>query len=239
MAALAMLFMTAGSANAVTVEIQFDDFEAMGASGISADATQEANSGWRDITNKFDSTPGNAGNNNARTDVSGHDGNFSTTSTGRGVRVRSSTGSMTLDDAMQLTTLGATSVSISLDLLEVSAGYFGALYYSDKADWDRNSLVLIDSYDGSGNVNPLGTWVAKSYTLSDGVDGINFTDDAFFVIGKRFQNDGSGGANSTFHIYDNIRITAELANPVPEPATATLAMLGLGGLVMRRRRANA
>lgn len=36
---------------------------------------------------------------------------------------------------------------------------------------------------------------------------------------------------------DNLSINGEVTAGVPEPATATLAMLGLGGLVMRRRRA--
>jgi hypothetical protein len=47
---------------------------------------------------------------------------------------------------------------------------------------------------------------------------------------------GSGNAannsNTAGAFYDNITITV-----IPEPATATLAMLGLGGLLMRRRRA--
>ncbi len=48
-------------------------------------------------------------------------------------------------------------------------------------------------------------WVHQSYTLTDGVGGIVFTDTAQFMI-RRFPLTGVG-ANSTYHIFDNINIT--------------------------------
>lgn len=50
-----------------------------------------------------------------------------------------------------------------------------------------------------------------------------------FLIGAR-----TGGANDN-HFVDNLRIAIN-ASAVPEPATASLALLGLGGLMFRRRR---
>jgi hypothetical protein len=73
--------------------------------------------------------------------------------------------------------------------------------------------------------------VAKSYALTDGVGGINFSDDAYFMIRKISVAETIGGANSTFHVFDNISVTS-----VPEPSST--ALLGLGGLalILRRRK---
>lgn len=57
--------------------------------------------------------------------------------------------------------------------------------------------------------------------------GTSFTNDEGFS----FSVDYAGGANNNDIV---LRLTA--VPPVPEPATATLALVGLGGLVMRRRR---
>jgi|TARA_B110000908_G_scaffold76839_1_gene92478 hypothetical protein len=222
--ALTGLALATGSANAAVVML--DDFESMGASGISADATQEANSAWTDVTSLYNAStsPIANKNDNARTDQSGHDGSGG--NAGRGMRVRSSTGAATLDAPMALS--GETSVTIAFDLKENTSNYVLALQYSSTADFA--SPVEIDRFVGLG-ANPLGTWVAKSYALTDGVGGINFSDDAYFMIRKISVAGTNGGANSTFHVFDNISVTS-----VPEPSST--ALLGLGGLalILRRRK---
>ena len=216
------LGLTVGSANAAVT--LFDDFEAMASNGISADATQEGNSAWMDVTSKYNAVSGSSGNNNARTDQSGHDGVGG--NSGRGMRVRSSTGAATQDVPMSL--IGETSLTIGFDLKENTANYVLALQYSSSADF--TSPVEIARFEGLG-ANALGTWVAKSYTLTDGVDGITFTDDAYIMIRKLSVGGTNGGANNTFHVFDNISITSAA---VPEPSST--ALLGLGGLALMMRR---
>jgi MYXO-CTERM domain-containing protein len=229
----------AQSSNAATIVISNDTFETMAANGISADATQEANSAWMDVTGKYRADQGNSGNQNARTDVGGFDGtNYGSVGSGvafgdagRGLRVRSSTGAATLDSAMQLVTLNASSLTIAFDLQENTASYVLALQYSSTADFA--APVEIDRYVGLG-ANALDSWVAKSYTLTDGVGGITFTDTAYFMIRKLSVAGTQGGINSTFHYFDNIVISAETP-AVPEPSIALLGGLGLIGLLRRRR----
>lgn len=218
------LLLVAGAAQAVTVEIQFDTFEGMANSGVSANASQEALSGWRDVTNLgFRADNGTAGDNNVRSDQAGN-------GSAKGMRVRSSTGAATLDNAMQLSTLGATEVTMGFDInLDDNSTYNLIVTYSEDAAF--TAPVTLATYSSFGTDN--GGFFSDSITIVDGVSGIVFSDDAYFMI----RNPGTGGANSTFHTFDNILITAEVpANAVPEPATATLALVGLGGLVMRRRR---
>lgn len=88
--------------------------------------------------------------------------------------------------------------------------------------------MLLDTIDGNSNLN---LWIAKSYTLVNGV-GTTFTDTSYFRIRKLRPNPAgtNAGANSTFHVYDNILISA-----VPEPSAALLGGLGLLALLRRRR----
>jgi hypothetical protein len=103
-----------------------------------------------DVTSKYNALTGSSGNNNARTDQSGHDGVGN--NAGRGMRVRSSTGAATLDAPMALS--GETSVTIAFDLKENTSNYVLALQYSSTADFA--SPVEIDRFVGLG-ANPLGT----------------------------------------------------------------------------------
>ena len=76
---------------------------------------------------------------------------------------------------------------------------------------------------------PNGGW--ETWTISTFIEAGNP------LIGQplRVELFNAGGAQPQF---DNVHITAQLrgGDAVPEPATATLAILGLGGLMMRRRR---
>jgi len=174
---------------------------------------------------------------NVLNDQGGFGGTYGlATNAGKAARVRSTNGAMLTEAALQLVTLNMESIVFSFDLKQVSANQFHVVEYSTDAAF--TAPVLLDTITGLGS--SVGLWETRSYTLVDGV-GVNFTDDFFFRIRKmRPQPAGTvNGANNTFHVYDNILITGverQSAAAVPEPATATLALLGLGGLMMRRRR---
>lgn len=98
-----------------------------------------------------------------------------------------------------------------------------------------------------------GTWDGSTYSIYlDGVLAGSVAGSGSILLGndplRLGQSAASGATNNGFfgliddaRIYNNALSAAEIfniANPtVPEPTTAALAMLGLGGLVMRRRRA--
>lgn len=239
--ASALVFTTSLSNAAVT--ITSDDFEVAlptdgsvnNARGISLDpngSTQTNNLysaaeatvvndgiAWRDVSGIFDATGAVAFNSNARVDQAG---NGSAT----GMRVRAGTGAATLDSAMQLVALSATSVTMTYDVnLDDNSAYTLLIQYSDSADFSSAITLATLTSDGTNNG---GFMTGESVTVTDGVGGVTFTDDAYFMIIR----DGAG-ANSSFHTFDNIVITAET---IPEPSSG--ALLGLGGLalILRRRK---
>tara|TARA_B110000908_G_C10022646_1_gene343615 strand:+ start:38 stop:703 length:666 start_codon:yes stop_codon:yes gene_type:complete len=209
---VAGLALAAGSANAATVQLRFDDFEDAGT------VVASPPSDWQDD-----------GNSNARGDQAGSDGLGG--SAGKGVRVRSSTGEMFLGTALQLATgdggSAFASLTISFDIRPDDAGYNTRLQYSALGDF--TDVVELVNINGGDAPYTVGAWLVNdSHTITDGVGGYVFTDTA----NLRFFSDG-GGANSTFNVFDNVLITAE---QIPEPSTT--ALLGLGGLalIMRRRK---
>lgn len=229
--ALAAISLTTASAHGA-ITIQSDNFNTMNRTGtgnltaISDNPTQEAASGWKDVTSQFNALSVSTGA-NARSDQLGFGGTYGSADTaGVGVRVRSSTGAMTLDNAMQLTTLAQPQVTITFDLRENSANYFLALQYSSDAAF--TTPITIATFDGNTPAD-LGVWRFKSYTITNGEGGVVFSNDAYFMI-RKVSGSGVTGANSTFHTFDNIVITA-----IPEPSAALLGGLGLLALLLRRR----
>ncbi|MDQ8192190.1 hypothetical protein [Roseibacillus persicicus] len=65
-------------------------------------------------------------------------------------------------------------------------------------------------WDQAGNGGYL---LGERVTITDGVDGVVFTDDAYFMI-RRNPDTPTGNSNPTFHIFDNILITADTVDPV-------------------------
>ena len=93
---------------------------------------------------------------------------------GSAVRVRSSNGGMLNKQGLQLLAMGATSVSLSFDLKQVTANLVHVVEFSNNigfltsgtTDGKGNNVLLLDTIDGNTD---LGLWIAKSYTVQDGV----------------------------------------------------------------------
>ncbi|MFK7912201.1 MAG: PEP-CTERM sorting domain-containing protein [Akkermansiaceae bacterium] len=222
------LSLAAGSASAATVTLISEDWDDVG--WTNGDISTVGNDPLSDfvgygLNNNNPTTLLGAGTGgNVRRDVAGFDGVYGSGGfAGSAVRVRSSNGAMLNENPLALAS--ATSVTMSFDLYQQTANYHQVVEYS--SDQAFTSPVLLDTITGDSDFN---VWIAKSYTVTTGL-----TDDAYFRIRKlRPSPSGTnGGANGTYHRYDNILITAEV---VPEPSSA--ALLGLGGLalILRRRK---
>lgn len=108
------------------------------------------------------------------------------------------------------------------------------------------------TYDGNENTadNFKLYWTKLNDTqiLANEILSTNMTSDlsgnnSIFGIGNDYRTSGTGNTNNLGGFIDEVRISsvARGANEflfvaVPEPATATLALLGLGGMLIRRRR---
>lgn len=102
--------------------------------------------------------------------------------------------------------------------------------------------ILVSSTDNVGDLVSLGNFVfdiapgAAGYLGFDvDLSGVpsSALDDVRLVRFNILTNHGQGASLVGL---SEVQFFKSTANPIPEPATATLAMLGLGGLVMRRRR---
>jgi hypothetical protein len=128
----------------------------------------------------------------------------------------------------------------------------GALLANDFADMWDGTIANNLSLDESGNAVSTGSqghlvWTGDvsnysspgltgGYELGDGTDAAQvgvLNNAAWHSYGAHFRR----GPTSTARVYALSEvIQIEAASSVPEPATATLALLGLSGLMMRRRR---
>ena len=108
-----------------------------------------------------------------------------------------------------------TTVQISADWCAEQPGY-GWVEVGARS-WDGVSAITDYGYDtliGGGNPNQAWTTVSKSYLVTTNMLVISL-------------GGGNGGNGAGYRAFDNIVVT-------PEPAT--MLMLGLGGLLLRRRR---
>lgn len=168
---------------------------------------------------------------NVLRDQGGFGGVYGTgANSGNAVRVRSSNGAMLNRNALALSAFDT--VTFSFDLKANTANYVHVVEFS--TDQAFTSPILLDTFDGNSD---LGLWLAKSYTLTNGVDA-TFTDDSYFRVRKLRPNPAgtNGGSNPTSYTYDNLLIEASAAVVIPEPSS--VALLGLGGiaLLLRRRK---
>ncbi len=193
------------NAGAPTI-LLFEDWQTTGmVSGDINSATNAPLTGWIGVSFNDDNpivSDGAQGGNVLR-DQTGFGGTYgSADSAGNATRVRSSNGAMLNKAPLQLVTLGATAVTFSFDLRQGTANYVQVVEFSTDADF--TAPILLDTIDGDTN---LGLWIAKSYTLTDGVEA-TFTNDAYFRIRKLRPSPvgTNGGANSTSHTYDNLKI---------------------------------
>lgn len=186
--------------------IALDGFDRMPSTTHISSAANSPFTNWETVTGRYKptylgGTPA-ASADNVLPDQTGTDGSGGTTL--KGVRVRSTNGAMCLKRPMLLTSANAATVTIQFDLKEVTAGYRLDLQYSKLGDF--TDAVTIDNFWGAGTLN---TWVHKSYTLTNGSGGVVFSDTAQFMIRKA--SGGTGGANTTYHTFDNISITRAAA----------------------------
>ena len=221
------------SAQAETVVILSEDWDRAGM--INNDINNATNApltGWAGISwntdnpTMLDSPVGG----NVIRDQTGFGGVYGTAqNAGMAARVRSSNGAMLNKEGLQLLTMGATSVILSFDLKQVTGNLVHVVEFSNnigfltsgKTDGKDNKVLLLDTIDGNTD---LGLWIAKSYTLQDGVD-IGFTDQSYFRIRKlRPSPLGTvAGVNSTYHTYDNLLIAADFTTPAPVIFQLTIA----------------
>lgn len=240
--AIAAFAMTIGSAQAATILLS-ENWETPGmVGGASADisgATNAPLTGWAGFGLNNDNTTMllTPSGGNVLRDQGGFGGTYgSGTNAGNAVRVRSSNGAMLNEVAFALTIFPA--VTFSFDLKQVTANYVQVVEFSNNIGFlttgttggENNAVLLLDTFNGNTPAD-LNVWLAKSYTLTDGVD-VGFTDESYFRIRKLRPNPAgtTAGANGNFHVYDNLVISG-----VPEPTAALLGSLGALALLRRRR----
>jgi len=132
------------------------------------------------------------------------------------------TKTLTLIDPLSLATDGITSleVTFSFEFNNTSSTNVLTLLYS--ANGTFSDKVQIAALDPSTVTYEAGQWYRQTFVISSGVAG-GFTDTAKIRFGK------IGSTTSNLARIDDIQILG-----IPEPSS--LALLGLGGLLIARRR---
>jgi hypothetical protein len=235
-----MILVTGSTQGALTLLSETWETAGM-ASGDINSVTNEPLTGWIGVSfNSNNPVVSNgAQGGNVLRDQAGFGGTYGdAANAGNAVRVRSSNGAMLNKEPLLLTTLNLESITFSFDLKQVTANYVQVVEFSNNSGFlttgttsgASNAVLLLDTIDGNTD---LAVWIAKSYTLNDGVE-VDFTDESYFRIRKLRPNptDTVVGANANFHTYDNLLITGVA---IPETSAALLGGLGLLALLRRRR----
>lgn len=226
---LALAVTVAGSTLHAATIWQFDDFNNQATAGDINTGDNSARSGWKNVQGLTDlndavALPGPIGQWGLYANIWDRAGDGEAANTA--IRVRFTSAQITTDTAMPLVSLSATSATISWDYAPDDADYNVGLYYASDADTSTVPLQLLQVFNGSQATAYV--WQSASVTITDGVDGITFTDDARFVFKY---HSGSNNGNADDQYFDNIQISY-----VPEPSAALLGLTALG-LMLRRRRA--
>lgn len=119
------------------------------------------------------------------------------------------------------------------------------LAYADDSDpADPNSAEGRDPFLGSINLTYTGTYylaVSDYFNLPNGLFNATFISDLVRPDGGFGGNQISAGADATFD-QSNVQagnaysLNVSVRNPVPEPGTIAMMLLGLSGLMLKRRR---
>jgi hypothetical protein len=160
-----------------------------------------------------------------------------TATTGAGTDIHIYTPSTTAGDY----TLVAESYTDLWDGSILAAIQFGDGSLTNETDvWTGTKFNGVqDDYSGDAS-GPLGTSEGGSNTGPNrniALGRASRTNNGWIKAGNNHDGEGDNGRTYMNHFMGMSGvITPGSANAVPEPATATLALLGLGGLMMRRRR---
>lgn len=124
---------------------------------------------------------------------------------------------------------GATFLDVTISGIE-AGNYLFTGYFHENNNGGGDATIDLDFDAGLGFLD--GATVARSSGLNPagglGVGTFSFTSDGINDLTLRVVSDVNG------HIINGLEIAAA---PVPEPATATLGLIGVAGLLVRRRRA--